>query len=203
MKEGTKLSAIQAFRQTEQAVFSNNNVLCFLCCKLQDKLFLQIFKLWLKMFATPSKVVCHIICISEIFIIAPHVSSRRPVNPATRQPVEPATRQPVDPSTWRPSDPATRQPGDPSSSRPGDTISRRPLIRCLDRITYDNFVMRTWNYMFRSPVLPLNRTAPWPLSYRFSMARMMLALMLYFLIVAYKASCHTLSEAFLKSMKTS
>ena len=49
-----------------------------------------------------------------------------------------------------------------------------------------------------SPVLPLNRTALWALSYRFSMARMML----YFLIVAHKASCHTLSKAFLKSMKT-
>ena len=48
-----------------------------------------------------------------------------------------------------------------------------------------------------SPVLPLNRTAPWALSYRFSMARMMLALMLYFLIVAHKASCHTQSNAFL------
>ena len=45
-----------------------------------------------------------------------------------------------------------------------------------------------------SPVLPLNRTALWALSYRFSMARMMLALMLYFLIVAHKASCHTLSN---------
>ena len=32
------------------------------------------------------------------------------------------------------------------------------------------------------------------------MARMMLALMLYFLIVAHKASCHTLSKAFLKSL---
>ena len=53
-----------------------------------------------------------------------------------------------------------------------------------------------------SPVLPLNRTALWDLSYRFSMARKMLALMLYFLIIAYKASCHTLSKAFLKSMKT-
>ena len=30
------------------------------------------------------------------------------------------------------------------------------------------------------------------------MARMMLALMLYFLIVAHKASCHTLSKAFLE-----
>ena len=53
-----------------------------------------------------------------------------------------------------------------------------------------------------SPVMPLNRTALWALSYRFSMARMMLALMLYFLIVAHKASCHTLSKAFLKAMKT-
>ena len=53
-----------------------------------------------------------------------------------------------------------------------------------------------------SPVLPLNKNALWALSYRFSMARMMLALMLYFLMVAHKASCHTLSKAFLKSIKT-
>ena len=53
-----------------------------------------------------------------------------------------------------------------------------------------------------SPVLPLNRNALRALSYRFSMARMMLALMLFFLIVPHKASCHTLSKTFLKSMKT-
>ena len=53
-----------------------------------------------------------------------------------------------------------------------------------------------------SPVPPLNRTALLALSYRFSMARMMLALMLYFLLVALTASCHTLPKAFLKSMKT-
>ena len=53
-----------------------------------------------------------------------------------------------------------------------------------------------------SPVLPLNKTALWALSYRFSMVRMMLALMLYFLKVDHKASCHTLTKAFLKSMKT-
>ena len=41
-----------------------------------------------------------------------------------------------------------------------------------------------------SPVLLLIRTALWALSY------------LYFLIVAHKASCYTLSNAFLKSMKT-
>ena len=54
----------------------------------------------------------------------------------------------------------------------------------------------------QSPVLPVNRTALWALSYRFSMTRMMLVLMLYFLIVAHKASCHALSVAVLKSMKT-
>ena len=53
-----------------------------------------------------------------------------------------------------------------------------------------------------SPVLPLDRTALWSLSCRFSMARMMLALMLYFLIVVHRASRHTQSKAFLKSMKT-
>ena len=53
-----------------------------------------------------------------------------------------------------------------------------------------------------SPVLSLNRTALCVLPYRFSMARMILALMLYFLIVAHKASCHTLLKAFLKSMKS-
>ena len=53
-----------------------------------------------------------------------------------------------------------------------------------------------------SPVLPRNRTAPWALSYRFSVARMMLELMLYFLIhlVAHEATCHTLSKAFLKTL---
>ena len=53
-----------------------------------------------------------------------------------------------------------------------------------------------------SPVLPLNSTVLWALSYRISMAGKMLALMLYFLIVSHKASCHTLSKSFLKSMKT-
>ena len=40
------------------------------------------------------------------------------------------------------------------------------------------------------------------LSHRFSIVRIMLALMLYVLIVAHKAACYTLSKAFLKSMKT-
>ena len=52
-----------------------------------------------------------------------------------------------------------------------------------------------------SPVLPLNRTELQALSYRFLMARMMLSLMLYFLIVAQTSSCHTLSKTSRKSMK--
>ena len=56
--------------------------------------------------------------------------------------------------------------------------------KVLKRVGESRLPCRTPNY---SPVLPLNRTAL--LSYRFSMVRMMLALMLYFLIVAHKASC--------------
>ena len=43
----------------------------------------------------------------------------------------------------------------------------------------------------QSPVLPLNTTALWALSYRFSKTRMMLTSMWYFLTVVHKASCHT------------
>ena len=49
----------------------------------------------------------------------------------------------------------------------------------------------------RTPTVVLNHSPVLP--YRFSMSRLMLALMLYFLLVAHKASCHTLSKAFLKS----
>ena len=48
-------------------------------------------------------------------------------------------------------------------------------------------------FLNQSSVLPMNRTAP-ALSHRFWMTRTMLTLMLYFLIVARKASCHTLSN---------
>ena len=51
------------------------------------------------------------------------------------------------------------------------------------------------NLGFRSFVIEM--IALWALSYRFSMARMRLALMLYFLTVAHKALYHTLSRAFL------
>ena len=40
------------------------------------------------------------------------------------------------------------------------------------------------------------------LSYRSSMVRTSLEPMLYFLMVAHRAACHTLLKAFLKSMKT-
>ena len=74
--------------------------------------------------------------------------------------------------------------------------------KMLKRVGESRHPCRTHTIVLNhSPVLPQNRTALWVLSYRFSMARMMLAFM-YFLIVAHKASCHTLLKAFLKSMKT-
>ena len=80
------------------------------------------------------------------------------------------------------------------------------IILCrkmLKRVGESRHFCRTPTVLLNhSPVLPLNRTAHWALSYRFLMARMMLALMLYFLVVVHKASCHTLSKAFLKSTKT-
>ena len=47
-----------------------------------------------------------------------------------------------------------------------------------------------------SPVQPLNRTTLSALSYRFSVARMMLALMLYFLIVAHRAPVKDILEVY-------
>ena len=76
--------------------------------------------------------------------------------------------------------------------------------KMLKRVGESRHTCRTPTVVLNhSPVLPLNKTALWALSYRFSMARMMLALMLYFLIVAHSCPLvHTLSKAFLKSMKT-
>ena len=55
-------------------------------------------------------------------------------------------------------------------------LSRKMLKRVGER----RHLCRTPTVVLNhSPVLPLNRTALWALSYRFSMARMMLALMLY------------------------
>ena len=59
---------------------------------------------------------------------------------------------------------------------------------------------------WRTPTVVLNQSLwpslNWALSYRFSTTRMVLASMLYFLVVAFKGSCHTLSKAFMKFMKT-
>ena len=88
----------------------------------------------------------------------------------------------------------------PWSSKASHIILSRKMLK---RVGESRHPCRTTTVVLNhSPVLPLNRTALWALSCRFSMARMMLALMLYFLIVAHKASCHTLSKAILKSMKT-
>ena len=80
-----------------------------------------------------------------------------------------------------------------SSSASHMILSRK----MLKRVGESRYPCRTPTVVLNySPVLPLNRTALWALSYRFSMARMMLVLMLYFLIVAHRDSCHTLSKAF-------
>ena len=59
-------------------------------------------------------------------------------------------------------------------------LSRKILKRIGDRRHLCRISTVVLNH---SPVMPLNRTALWALSYRFSMARMILALMMYFLIV--------------------
>ena len=85
------------------------------------------------------------------------------------------------------------------SSNASQMILSRKMLKRVDESRHP---CRTHTVVLNhSHVLPLNRAALWALSYRFSMARMMLALMLYFLIVAHKASCHTLSKT-LKYMKT-
>ena len=53
-----------------------------------------------------------------------------------------------------------------------------------------------------SPVLPYTRNALITLSWSCSIVRTRIALILYFRMVAHKATCHTLLKAFLKSMKS-
>ena len=93
-------------------------------------------------------------------------------------------------------------------------ISRPPMLtscnashmilsrEMLKRVGESRHPCRTRSRLWSCPVMPLNRTAPWALSHKFSTTRIILALMLYFLIVNHKVSCHTLSKALLKSMKT-
>ena len=73
--------------------------------------------------------------------------------------------------------------------------------KILRRVGESRHPCQTPTVVLNQPsVLPLTRTALWALSYRFSMTHMMLELILYFLIVAYKASCHTLSKAILNKV---
>ena len=61
-----------------------------------------------------------------------------------------------------------------------------PSRKMIKRVGESRHPCRTRTVVLNhSPVLPLNWTELLALSYRFSMARMMLALMLYFLIVAH------------------
>ena len=72
------------------------------------------------------------------------------------------------------------------SSKASHMILTRNMLK---RVGESGHPCRTLTVVLNhSPVLPLNRTALWALSYRFSMACMMLALMLYFLIEHNRSS---------------
>ena len=91
-----------------------------------------------------------------------------------------------------------------SSAKQKLVISRPPMLtlpswlsnashmilsrKMLKRVGESRHPCQTPVVLNHSLVLPLDRSALWALSYRFSMARMMLALMLYFLIVAHSMS---------------
>ena len=85
------------------------------------------------------------------------------------------------------------------SSRASDMIrSRKMLKRVGDR---RHPCLTPTVVLNHSPMLPFIWTALVALSYSCSVVRTRFALILYFRMVANKAACHTLSEAFLKSMK--
>ena len=86
------------------------------------------------------------------------------------------------------------------SSRVSDMIhSRKMLKRVGDR---RHPCLTPTVVLSHSPMLPFIWTALVALSQSCSMVRTRFALILYFRMVAHKAACHTLSKAFLKSMKT-
>ena len=95
--------------------------------------------------------------------------------------------------------PSTIAPPD-HPSRASDMIrSRKMLKRVGDR----RLICLTPTVVLNhSPMLPFICTALAALSQSCSMVRTRFALILYFRMVAHKAACHTLSKAFLKSMKT-
>ena len=86
------------------------------------------------------------------------------------------------------------------SSRASDMIrSRKMLNRVGDR---RHPCLTPTVVLNHSPMLPFIWTALVALLYSCSMVRTRFALILYFRMVAHKAACHSLSKAFLKSMKT-
>ena len=86
------------------------------------------------------------------------------------------------------------------SSRASDMIrSRKMLERMGDR---RHPCLTPTVVLNHSPMLPFIWTALVALSWSCSMVRTRFALILSFRMVAHKAACHTLSKAFLKSMKT-
>ena len=82
------------------------------------------------------------------------------------------------------------------SSNASHMILSRKMLKWVDESRHSCWTPTV--VLNHSSVLSLNRTALWALWYGFSMARMILVLMLYFLTVAHKASCHALSKAFLR-----
>ena len=86
------------------------------------------------------------------------------------------------------------------TSRASDMILSRKILKRVGERRHSCLTPTV--VLNHSPVLPFIWTALIALSYRCSMARTRFALILYFRMVAHKAACHTLSNAFLKSMKT-
>ena len=85
------------------------------------------------------------------------------------------------------------------SSRASDMIrSRKMLKRVGDR---RHPYLTPTVVLNHSPMLPFIWTAIVALSKSSSMVQTRFALILFFCMVAHKAACHTLSEAFFKSMK--
>ena len=79
------------------------------------------------------------------------------------------------------------------SSNASHMILSRTMLK---RVGESRRPCRTPTVLNHSPVLPLNRTELWALSSRFSMARMMLALMLYFLMLSIRLRAKGLLEVY-------
>ena len=86
------------------------------------------------------------------------------------------------------------------SSRVPGMIRSRKLLKSVGDRRHPCFTPTV--VLNLSPMLLFIWTALVPLSKSCSMVRIRFALIMYFRMVAHKAACHTLSKAFLKSMKT-